>query len=591
MLSRTPTDCSRRIALRLALLLPAFGCASQASRPVAEFPGRDALGAIAAGPAPTPKLDVGVMPPEGWLVETSAAPEAPAEALWPANAPWQPRGAWDRAVADGIRAAGRSARMTEAMSCVARELGRWVLDHPQAPPAGLRRFIIAACGALAPDVGVKTLGGDVPAEVSEQAIVDRWRGQIGKDLVADLPAAATDAGFAFARKGGRVVAVLSFAQLRAELEPFSLSPGEAGELTLAGTVRDQAEYIGAYVNQGPHGVAPCFVDPTVPRPRFRLTCQVRSEDETAWIELVYAQPRRVLGHTFARVLARRPGARQLRYQPPPARADQTVASPDQFARAAVQALNQVRAAAGLSPVRLHAGESAAATRVARHYFGAALSGGVTEQMDVIALGLLAGWEVGGMIRDGSFASTLVPQTRDPGRWLDETIELPIGRSTLLAEGIEEVALGPVLLDDPPATGALVVGYRFHRSNDHGADIRRLMMSTLVARKHRKLEAPKRLAGMDKVMKAELDRVNQGRAQPMEALQNVLEAGVSRFGAGMQGYVVEASSLDALQIPDEVLRQPTLHMEIGVTHHKPAGAAWAQLVILVVFLDYGNTVPT
>ena len=33
-------------------------------------------------------------------------------------------------------------------------------------------------------------------------------------------------------------------------------------------------------------------------------------------------------------------------------------------------------------------------------------------------------------------------------------------------------------------------------------------------------------------------------------------------------------------------QPTLHLEIGVTHHKPKGAAWAQFVILVVFQDFG-----
>jgi hypothetical protein len=29
------------------------------------------------------------------------------------------------------------------------------------------------------------------------------------------------------------------------------------------------------------------------------------------------------------------------------------------------------------------------------------------------------------------------------------------------------------------------------------------------------------------------------------------------------------------------------MEIGVTHHRPPGAAWAQLVILVIYVDYGD----
>lgn len=59
---------------------------------------------------------------------------------------------------------------------------------------------------------------------------------------------------------------------------------------------------------------------------------------------------------------------------------------------------------------------------------------------------------------------------------------------------------------------------------------------------------------------------------------------------MQGYVIEASSLEELQIPEDVLRQPTLHLDIGVTHHKAPGAAWAQYTILVVYaiLDTSTT---
>ena len=63
-------------------------------------------------------------------------------------------------------------------------------------------------------------------------------------------------------------------------------------------------------------------------------------------------------------------------------------------------------------------------------------------MDTIALALLAGWQVaGGMIRDATFSATLVPGTRDVGRWLATTLEMPLARSALLADEIEEVAFG------------------------------------------------------------------------------------------------------------------------------------------------------
>jgi hypothetical protein len=57
----------------------------------------------------------------------------------------------------------------------------------------------------------------------------------------------------------------------------------------------------------------------------------------------------------------------------------------------------------------------------------------------------------------------------------------------------------------------------------------------------------------------------------------------RFKASSRGIVVEATSLDALEIPAEVLSQANLQLEIGVTHYKPPGAAWAQLVIIVVYI--------
>jgi hypothetical protein len=131
----------------------------------------------------------------------------------------------------------------------------------------------------------------------------------------------------------------------------------------------------------------------------------------------------------------------------------------------------------------------------------------------------------------------------------------------------------------------VLAIPFH-GDDHRADIRRLLTRAVLARRQRKLGEPKRL-GLEAIMKEELDRVHAGKATPAEALQSVLDTGVVRFNQNMQGYLLETTSLDALEIPAEVLTQPTLHLEIGVTHHRPPGAAWAQLVIMVIFVDYGD----
>jgi hypothetical protein len=88
--------------------------------------------------------------------------------------------------------------------------------------------------------------------------------------------------------------------------------------------------------------------------------------------------------------------------------------------------------------------------------------------------------------------------------------------------------------------------------------------------------------MDAVLRHQLDRVQKGEATPRSALQTSLNEATTRHRVSVQGLLVEATSLDALEIPAEALSQTNLQLEIGVTHYKPPGAAWAQLVIVVVF---------
>ena len=107
-------------------LLLIMSCGGPRSRPITEFPNREALAAITAKPAAPPKIDEGALPEQGWTVELG-------EAAWSADTPWQGRGTWDRAVIQALKAAGRAPRLTEAMSCVAREVGRWALDQSKAP--------------------------------------------------------------------------------------------------------------------------------------------------------------------------------------------------------------------------------------------------------------------------------------------------------------------------------------------------------------------------------------------------------------------------------------------------------------------------
>ena len=64
-----------------------------------------------------------------------------------------PRTSFEVAFATDMSQAHPSVHLTRALGCVAREAGRYYLEAQGAPPGNLEQFIIAACGAVVPQVG------------------------------------------------------------------------------------------------------------------------------------------------------------------------------------------------------------------------------------------------------------------------------------------------------------------------------------------------------------------------------------------------------------------------------------------------------
>jgi hypothetical protein len=575
------------VGLGLALLMSA--CATTPtpavkpveSKPIVDFPSPAALEAIASKPAPPPAIPKGEGRSRDWTVDGTQSSASYGER-------WQPVSSWDNAFAAGVSKAGRDVRLTRAMSCVAREFGRFHLETQAVPPEDMKRFIAGACGAVSPRVGFLSLVGEASPKTSDEALLGRWAGQLKPALITSLPADVSETGFWFGHRGKQAVAMVAYGMLEAELLPFSLVPDSKGEITVEGESRQPADSFVGYANRGEVGVVPCLVDPSLHRPRFRFICHIESTDETAWIDLLYAPPNRVVAKPFARVLARRAPGQAISYHAGSGAIPRPIAREEEFAPSVLGELNRIRQQAGLPPVRLAEAESMTAARMAKHYFVADGADGHPEDADTIARGMLAGWQVqDGMIRDGSFVSSILPESNDALLWLSIALSMPLARETLLDRDVEEVAFGPALLAQPPALGAITSGYRFYHGNDHAQDVRRLFQRVAAARERLSLPPPRRLAEVKEEMLDQLARVFEGSAQPMDALNVVLKRGTTQYVANMKGYAAELTSLEALEIPDEVLKLKKLDLEIGVTHHKPKGAAWGQLVVLVAFIDYGE----
>ena len=549
------------------------------SKPVAAFPSPAALAAVEAKPAVLPPVEAGEVPSEGWAVDPAAGAEAAsAEA-------WAPRGPFEEALAGAFAASGKKAALTRPMACVASELGRFALAHKGTPPEPLRRFIDAVCGVFSPRVAFQWLSGTVPAHATEEKVLARWREQLRPDLVDHLPADARQAGFWYGRKGDKMILVASYETSPVELKPVSVVPDANGDVVVEGKLLANADAFIGLVNQGRFGVAGCTMDPATARPQFRAVCRMAIGDDTTWLQVAYIPPHSVLATPIVQLLARRDLAKPLVFGETPYAASRPIAAAAEFAPAVVAGLNAVRADAHLGPVPPADAQSASATRVARQYFAAAMSQGGTDadgDLSTIALGLLAGWQVAGTIRDGSFFSVVVPRTRDAGRWLDAALIMPLGRKTLLARDTEQIAVGPALFENPDALGGVVCGYAFHHGNDHSADVAALYARIAAARQKMGLTPPGRLGGLEPILGPQLARIQQENVAPLDALRVSLQQATARTGTSMSGYVIEATSMDVVELPPQILSKPGLTLEIAITHHKPPGAAWAQLVIVVVY---------
>src|SRR4029077_20223228 len=99
---------------------------------------------------------------------------------------------WESAFAADTGQERARVHLTRAMSCVAREVGRFLIETGAAPPDQLQQFLIAACGAAVPGVGSYWLSGAIPARMTDDQVLAQWRPQIKADMLSHLPGPATD---------------------------------------------------------------------------------------------------------------------------------------------------------------------------------------------------------------------------------------------------------------------------------------------------------------------------------------------------------------------------------------------------------------
>lgn len=462
---------------------------------------------------------------------------------------------------------------TAAMHCAAREAGLFLLSSGKLPAPGLQRFIAGRCGATT-GIELRSLYGEGDQETSAEVVASQWEGSLAKLLgVAQGP---VEVGAWFGVSGKRAGAIVAVAVPRSELREIKQ---EGSSFLIRGAARGQGS-VRAMVNQGAFGVAACETR-AADASAFELVCPVNAADEAAWIQIAMFPPGRFLGEEAASFLVRPSGAEAKEYRGA-ARAPSAAASGgnDALRTEVVGAVNAVRTAAGLGSVKVSLEQTQTAQEAAPYYFAGQLGVLDPRIAETVALGMRAGWQVGGALQYGLFTASIVASS-SPQALVDLAVDTPFGREVLLDPRVSWIAVG--LLDQASEGwgGAMFSTYAMHEPEPAG-QLRKQLSDRVQKARVQAGRMP-----FDAIPDAEADvepllSLYDGDNENTDPiLKQAMGAVARRTKLGVQAWLLSADTVDRLPLPAELIKAEGRRLTIAVSWVRPPDEPWGRYVALIV----------
>ena len=266
----------------------------------------------------------------------------------------------------------------------------------------------------------------------------------------------------------------------------------------------------AIINQGETGSADCEADKDVEWPNYAFKCPMAPGDDEAWVSLL-ASGRRGWENPLVELPARRAG------WVPPAEYQRIKLELPKLVdtrTALVTAINELRAKLGRRPLHLAIEQSAFMQPIYERAF-ALNAGGEWTFDNAMREQMLKGDRVEGAVSWGRIASGIA-YDGNAADWLAYRMLFPVARNTLMAAGIDEIAIA-THGDPAVGFGAAAVVYTLVTPEREAAMAEVLAGAIEKARKSR---PTKRLENPPELVTA-AHEVARGR-QPIDALPTVLK---------------------------------------------------------------------
>lgn len=494
---------------------------------------------------------------------------------------------FDPILGDAIGRGAVAISQTVALDCVARELGHYVGRTGQQPDMTLRRFAAQACGAATSNIAIRGHFFSGGRRLTPEKAAARFGGSLQTLASTPLFSIEHQIGGWLGRVGDRWTVMLAAAPMPLALDPGDRRAAADGSVRLTGRLFDDVERLSVQITHGTFGTAQCAVDPEVELPRFAIDCPTDRRDAVATISIGGFEKGRLLGRMIGAVQVWPQKRGPTRFEPvldgSPLPAD-----PARWGPAVVETINGRREALGLEPVAYDAAQSASIAALTVPFDDAVHGVGDLDTADRIAMGVMAGWQVGGHVLEGGFAAGRISGPKTAQRLLADLLWLPDGRRVVFDVRATRLAVGAGAL--PGASAAAPVGVLLgaYRTLEEGwrfdlarEDADAAFVALTRARAVRGRSAPIRQPAIEQAH-VPLSGAELSGPRVSTALGELMRSTTEQTGRQSAGVALRTTRIDGVLFPEPILEIEPLEVAVIVGYGTKDAGPWPPRVVLMSY---------
>lgn len=500
------------------------------------------------------------------------------------------------ALAEHARRGGDPLRVTAAMTCLAREQGRFWLSYQEQPGPLLYDHLLARCGTTVSRAGASirhwtvSPPGRRPSVESVRTLISNILTHEYQRLRSEFDSASVfGAWYDGDENGGDLYVVQGKRQLR--LDPFDMNLSGRDHVVISGTRPDGTAAVEAISSTGSRATRCTPIRPTVQGPgRFSLQCPVLATDSAAMIDVIEVQKNRLLGSRVLSLFTSPDGTMPRVYtEAPSPMANALEATDATDPNRLVHVINTLRERRGLHPLALDPGQGEEMSRLLPHYVAATHDPAQAELADTIALAFMAARKAESLVRDADFLhfTSAISESTDIAKVLAQQCRSPMVRATLMDPEADSVAIGMHSSSSGDAAAFVVATYDHPDPSGYGEVEVDLRESLDAARARRSRSRSRRLtdAGTETAMDRAMAYISGG-LDPRHSVEQAVELISRNYHRGF-GYTFVPVANDprsGVEWPMQMLDLDPVRVSMRVGYYRPPEGNWAYELAFIVYTD-------